>query len=192
MTVWLDDLKCRQRLPGNTFVETGNPLQEFFGNLKRNGFMISPKSFGNRGRILIWQNKKTDHAVPALDVIFHIPSFHVIFKLIGRIGAFPEQKGTMSPIEKVTCRKHTEPIRKNFQVFHWFLNRKIAEDKRRKDFFVSWFLLGTAFEKKGKFVFLTADPDGNPVLFIGQKEPDQFYINLRQKYVERNENRRQG
>jgi len=153
--------------------------------------MISPKSFGNRGRIPIWQNEKTDHAVPALNVIFRIPSFHVIFKLIGRISTFPEQKGKMSLKEEIIRWKHPEPIRKNFQVFHWFLNGKIAEDKRRKDS-VSTVLMSPASEKKGKFVFLTADPDGNPVLFIGQKEPDQFYINLRQKYVERNEDRRQG
>ena len=154
--------------------------------------MISPKSFGNRGRIPIWQNEKTDHAVPALNVIFRIPSFHVIFKLIGRISTFPEQKGKMSLKEEIIRWKYPEPVRKNLQMFHGSFNRKIAEDKPRKDFFVSWFLLGTAFEKKGKFVFLTADPDGNPVLFIGQKEPGQFYISLRQKYVERHEDRRQG
>ena len=153
--------------------------------------MISPKSFGNRGRFPIWQNEKTDHAVPALDLIFHIPSFHVIFKLIGRIGTFPEQKGKMSAIEEIAGRKHPEPVRKNLQMFHGSFNRKIAEDKRRKDS-VSAVLMSPASEKKGKFVLLTADHDGNVILFIGQKDPDQFNINLRQKYVERNEDRRQG
>ena len=191
MTVWFYDLKCGQFLPGRVFVETGNPLQEFFGNLKRNGFIISPKSFGNRGRSPIRQNEKTDHAVFALDVIFHIPSLHVTFKLIGRIGTFPEQKGKMSAIKEITGREYPEPVRKNFQVFHWFFNGKTAEDKRREDF-VSEVLMSPVPVKKGKLVFLTADPDGNAVLLIGQKEPGQFNINLRQEYVERNEYRRQG
>ena len=97
----------------------------------------------------------------------------------------------MSPIEEIARGKHPDPVRKNFQVFHIFLNGKIAEDKRRKDF-VSEVLMGPISEKKGKFVLLAANHDGNAVLFIGQKEPDQFYINLREKYVERNEYRRQG
>ena len=41
--------------------------------------------------------------------------------------------------------------------------------------------MSPASEKKGKFVLLTADHDGNAILFIGQKETDQFNINLRQK-----------
>lgn len=97
----------------------------------------------------------------------------------------------MSAIEEIAGRKHPEPVRKNLQMFHGSFNRKIAEDKRRKDS-VSAVLMSPASEKKGKFVLLTADHDGNVILFIGQKDPDQFNINLRQKYVERNEDRRQG
>ena len=191
-TVWFNDLKCGQLLPGRFFVITGNPLQEFFGDRKRNRFFIFLTSFGTRRRFLMWQNEKTDHAVFALNVIFHIPALDVTFKLIGCIGAFPEQKGKMSPIEEIARREHPELVRKNFQMFHIFLNGKIAEDKRRKNVFVPSVLMGTASEKKGKFVILTADHDGNAVLFIGQKESDQFYINLRQKYVKRDEDRRQG
>lgn len=183
---------CRKFLPGSVFVETGNTFHKFFWNRKRNRFYISLKYLGIRRRSLIWQNEKTDHAVLALNVIFHIPAFHVIFKLIGRIGAFPEQKGKMSPIEEIARGKHTEPVRKNFQVFHFFsLDGKVAENERRKGVFVTSVLMGTASEKKGKFVLCPADPDGNAVLFIGQKEPDLFYINLREKYVERSEHRRQ-